>query len=66
MTQPQIIRYTEPFPPMTGPPPTSPGCDAETSAGTERSGNLYCTRSAGHEGNHEAGGMAGQKIAEWK
>ena len=24
-----------------------------------------CTREKGHDGNHEAGGISGQKFAEW-
>lgn len=54
-----FTRHHRPYPPMTDrAAPGEPGCHAE-------SNDFACTRPYGHDGDHEAGGSAGQMFASW-
>ena len=65
MELPQVTTYQKPYPPMTNPARGSDKC-CPAAVGGYGSRFWYCTGTAGHEGNHEAGNAKAQKMAEWK
>jgi hypothetical protein len=55
---PEITRHSKPFPQVIDQ-------GGDTSQCTARAHPWWCTRVAGHDGEHQAGGMAGQMYASW-
>lgn len=59
----KVTGYRSPFPEMTDRAGAGPMCISIAPRG---SGTPWgCTRPYGHEGDHEAGGLSGQKYASW-
>lgn len=57
----KVTRYSKPFPPMTEHAHGGAICPV-TSGGRL---DWCCTRPTGHDGDHEAGNSAGEKLASW-
>lgn len=57
-----IRRYYRPFPPMTDRAESGPCCSGRVSS---EFGGWVCTLPEGHDGDHEAGNLFGQKLASW-
>ena len=54
----EVTRYDEPYPPVSEPLDDRPSCVAVAPP-------WACTRTAGHDGGHEAGDDENQLLASW-
>lgn len=55
---PEVTHYSKPYPRTTDRAHGQRCCSA-------RSNRFVCTRSPGHDGDHQAGGPGGQMYASW-